>query len=48
MTVGGVATLLLAEGDLWFVSSSSEVFEMFFLLAPKGGDCSASENPESC
>jgi hypothetical protein len=29
--------------------SSLDVVEMFFLLAPKGGDASASsENPESC
>jgi hypothetical protein len=48
MTVGGVAALLLADGDLWLLSSSSETLERFFLLAPNGGDCSASEKPESC
>lgn len=47
MTVGGVPALLLADGDLSLASSSDEL-EMFFLLAPKVGDVSTSENPESC
>lgn len=46
MTVGGVAIVLLADGDLWFGSSSDEA-EIFFFVAPNGGDVSASEKPES-
>lgn len=38
--------MLLADGDLWFTSSSDEV-EIFFLFAPSGGEASTSENPES-